>query len=95
MHHGACVNTTLLRHTLLFTLICGRDLRDSAIRGHAEYKPAYSLAFTVSARFELVRLSQATRRFYSIYLSTYGGRVCTVLLREDTYMSVKGRFLVV
>jgi hypothetical protein len=53
MHYGlrtfvcGCVNTTLLCHTLLFTLICGRDLRDSTIRGHVGYKPAYSSAFTV------------------------------------------------
>jgi hypothetical protein len=49
MHHGACVNTTLLCPTLLFLLICGRDLRDSTIRRHVEYKPAYSLAFTLGA----------------------------------------------
>jgi hypothetical protein len=45
-----CINITLLCPTLLFTLIFGRDLRDSAIRRHAEYKPAYSLAFTVYIR---------------------------------------------
>jgi hypothetical protein len=50
----ACINITLLCPTLLFTLTFGRDLRDSAIRGHAEYKPAYSSAFTIYSHIVLL-----------------------------------------
>jgi hypothetical protein len=79
-----CINITLLCPTLLFILIFGYNLCDSAIYRHAEYKLAYSSVFTISVKSKRVTRSILASEIYSIIARVNIAYTISITLRIIT-----------